>query len=110
MGDPTRSFRERYVLGTKHARRGPRAARAFVASGPCGGRVMLGNVEVDELVSLESLEDLQPEWATLWERAPRARTFQRPEWLIPWIRHLGPLDPCVLTLRRRGSLVGVVPL
>jgi CelD/BcsL family acetyltransferase involved in cellulose biosynthesis len=71
---------------------------------------MFGNIEVDELVSLEALEDLAPEWATLWERAPRARTFQRPEWLIPWVRHLGPLDPWVLTLRRRGRLVGVVPL
>lgn len=70
----------------------------------------LGDIEVDELVSLEALEDLQPEWATLWERAPRARTFQRPEWLIPWVRHLGPLDPWVLSLRRRGRLVGVVPM
>lgn len=56
------------------------------------------------------LERLQGEWQALWQACPHARVFQRPEWLLPWCRHLGPTAARVLAVRRDGALVGLVPL
>lgn len=68
------------------------------------------HVTVEVITDAASLEPLEGEWQDLWARCPRARVFQRPEWLLPWRRHLGPTAPRVLALRRGGALVGLVPL
>src|SRR5262245_56058644 len=38
-----------------------------------------------------------------------ATPFQAPEWLIPWWRHLGRGELCVMALRGGERLVGLVP-
>ncbi|WP_162913004.1 GNAT family N-acetyltransferase [Rhodospirillaceae bacterium SYSU D60014] len=60
--------------------------------------------------SLDGLEALRHDWTDLWRRDPSATPFQSPEWLIPWWKHFGHEDLLVLTLRRHGTLLGLVPL
>lgn len=63
-----------------------------------------------ELIShISALEALRLEWRALWQRVDDATPFQAPEWLIPWWRHLGGGELCVIALRRAGRLVGLVP-
>lgn len=50
------------------------------------------------------------EWWDLWERDASATPFQSPAWLVPWRRHFREGDDVVLTLRRGGRLVGLLPL
>ncbi|WP_437783454.1 GNAT family N-acetyltransferase [Sorangium sp. So ce1097] len=58
------------------------------------------------------LEALREPWDALWQRCPTASTFQRPEWLIPWCRELGPEEVLVLVFRSPSEhgLVGLAPL
>ncbi|WP_427911713.1 GNAT family N-acetyltransferase [Ramlibacter sp. MMS24-I3-19] len=58
-----------------------------------------------------ALEQLAPEWETLWIAA-RASPFQSPAWLLPWWTHLGRGDLTSVALRceRTGALVGLAPL
>jgi CelD/BcsL family acetyltransferase involved in cellulose biosynthesis len=71
-------------------------------------------LEVEVVTSPRGLEALQGEWRWLWARCPTATAVQRPEWLLPWYRHLGayfsPRPPWVVTLRSEGRLVGLAPL
>jgi CelD/BcsL family acetyltransferase involved in cellulose biosynthesis len=62
------------------------------------------------LSSVGDLESIRDEWIGLAEQCPASTVFQRPEWLIPWTRHLlrGALQ-CV-TVRHGDALVGIVPL
>lgn len=66
-------------------------------------------VQVEEVVTLEALEALRPEWTDLWERCPSATPFQSPEWLLTWWKHFGGNMLWVLALRGRGRLVGLAP-
>ncbi|WP_437309321.1 GNAT family N-acetyltransferase [Sorangium sp. So ce388] len=56
------------------------------------------------------LEALREPWHALWERCPAATTFQRPEWLIPWCRELGPEEVLALAFWSEQGLVGLAPL
>jgi CelD/BcsL family acetyltransferase involved in cellulose biosynthesis/glycosyltransferase involved in cell wall biosynthesis len=49
---------------------------------------------------------LRDEWTALWDRCPSATPFQRPEWLLPWCRHLGG-SPWTVAVRRGGRLVAL---
>lgn len=53
---------------------------------------------------------LVPEWTALWDRSPGATPFASPAWLLAWWRHFGSGAPQILTARRRGALVGLLPL
>lgn len=38
---------------------------------------------------MDQLEQLAPEWMSLWETDPQATPFQNPAWLIPWWHSFG---------------------
>jgi CelD/BcsL family acetyltransferase involved in cellulose biosynthesis len=56
------------------------------------------------------LQALVPEWTDLWERAPDATPFQRPEWLLSWWRHFAGEALIALALWRGGRLAALLPL
>jgi CelD/BcsL family acetyltransferase involved in cellulose biosynthesis len=62
-----------------------------------------------ELTDIESLAAIEPEWRLLWDRCPEATPFQHPAWLMPWCRHFAPRRLSVITLRRGGRLIGLLP-
>ena len=62
-----------------------------------------------EIVDIESLAAIEPEWEQLWQRCPEATPFQHPAWLLPWCRRFAPPRLAVVTLRRGGRLVGLLP-
>jgi CelD/BcsL family acetyltransferase involved in cellulose biosynthesis len=60
--------------------------------------------------SISELEALEDEWGRLCEGCPETTPFQRPEWLIPWWRHLGRGELHTLCVRRSGHLVALAPM
>lgn len=64
---------------------------------------------IEELNAVEPLEQMSGEWSALWERCPDATPFQSPGWSIPWWRHLGEGELCVLALRQQGRLAALAP-
>jgi CelD/BcsL family acetyltransferase involved in cellulose biosynthesis/glycosyltransferase involved in cell wall biosynthesis len=100
---------DRYIalyddLARVRSRRTQRAPLANEAP-PSAGALAL----IDEITTLSELERLAPEWTALWEAAPAASVFQRPEWLLAFCRHLLDSELRVLALRERGRLVGLAP-
>lgn len=66
---------------------------------------------LDELRTAEQLDAIAPEWTALCDECPDGTPFQRPEWLLSWERHLSfGGEPRVITFRRNGRLVGLLPL
>jgi CelD/BcsL family acetyltransferase involved in cellulose biosynthesis len=63
-----------------------------------------------EIEEIPDLEALRGEWSALCDRSPRVTPFQRPEWLIPWVRAFPPGEPWVLAVRREGRLAALAPL
>lgn len=63
--------------------------------------------EIEEVSDLEALRD---EWSDLCDRSPRVTPFQRPEWLLPWVRAFPPGEPWVLAVREEGRLIALAPL
>jgi CelD/BcsL family acetyltransferase involved in cellulose biosynthesis len=57
-----------------------------------------------------SLQKISAEWTQLWEKCSRAGSFQRPEWLLPWVEAFKPQDLCVVELRRDRELVGLAAM
>lgn len=72
--------------------------------------VTLSGVVVEVLTSEAQAEELRNEWRQLWQQANLRTVFQRPEWLLPWWRHLGQGELHILCARRDGRLVGLLPL
>lgn len=64
---------------------------------------------VEEVTRLDELENLRGEWSALCDRSSRCTPFQRPEWILPWCRHLGLEKLWVLAVRQAGRLVGLAP-
>ncbi len=62
------------------------------------------------LRDLASAERLRAEWGDLWSRCSHATTFQRPEWLLAWMRSFEPSHPFLIEVRRSDQLVGLAPL
>jgi CelD/BcsL family acetyltransferase involved in cellulose biosynthesis len=62
-------------------------------------------------VQREELERLEPEWRVLLPRATANTVFVSPTWLRVWWREFGTgRELLLLSVRRQGELVGVVPL
>ncbi|HZR57662.1 MAG TPA: GNAT family N-acetyltransferase [Terriglobales bacterium] len=59
--------------------------------------------------TIEAAERMLPEWTALWERCSGATTFQRPEWIIFWMRMFQPQEPLIVEVRNEGRLVGIAP-
>ncbi len=59
---------------------------------------------------LESLRCLAPEWNRLWKRCGNLTSFQRPEWVIPWVEAFEPMRLWVVEVRRDDELVGLAPM
>ena len=53
---------------------------------------------------------LRSEWSDLVERCADASIFQTPEWVLPWWKHFAEGHERVVTVRRAGRLVALVPL
>lgn len=50
-------------------------------------------------------------WRRLWERCVDATPFDHPDWLCPWLAHLGEgMRPRIVAVRRGSELVGLAPL
>ncbi|WP_437289883.1 GNAT family N-acetyltransferase [Sorangium sp. So ce406] len=71
---------------------------------------MSEQVDIQVLYRRGDLEALREPWNSLWQRCPAASTFQRPEWLIPWCRELGPEEVLTLAFWSGQELVGLAPL
>ncbi|MFC7396137.1 GNAT family N-acetyltransferase [Chelatococcus sp. GCM10030263] len=67
---------------------------------------MIETAVVDSEADLRALE---PEWWDLWGRSASATPFQSPAWAMPWWEAFAPGRLHVVTLRRRGELVGLAP-
>jgi CelD/BcsL family acetyltransferase involved in cellulose biosynthesis len=55
------------------------------------------------------LDALACEWEQLAQRVDGS-PFLRPGWILPWLRAFGTGTPEVVTIRREGELVGVLPM
>ncbi len=89
-----------------------RAAPARAAGrGPMGISIDVSgdSLALRELDSPAALEALRDAWCTLWERCPEATIFQRPEWLIAYVRHLLRGELRALSFWRERELVGLAP-
>lgn len=65
---------------------------------------------VEVVTSLDAAATLAPEWSDLVTRAACATPFQRPEWIIPWLRIFAPDRAFVLTVRTgEGRLIALLP-
>ncbi|MBV9147825.1 MAG: hypothetical protein JO065_18050, partial [Acidobacteria bacterium] len=70
-----------------------------------------GTFQVEAITEVPALETLVPEWEHLAQQNGGDVFFLRPAWFLSWIAHIQPeAKPLVLTIRRAGSLVALLPL
>lgn len=62
---------------------------------------------IEDYAGLAALRD---HWRALCDACPNATPFQRPEWLLAWIRQFGPTEPWILAAWAKDRLVGLAPL
>lgn len=66
--------------------------------------------QVEEIAHEEGLRKLRAEWTELLEHSRVDTPFLTWEWLSCWLRHLaGNRAPAILTVRDRGTLLGIAP-
>lgn len=65
---------------------------------------------IREVQSPDELESLRADWFALWKRSSTATPFQSPDWLIPWWKHFGAGQLCVVVLTDETRLAGLAPL
>jgi CelD/BcsL family acetyltransferase involved in cellulose biosynthesis/glycosyltransferase involved in cell wall biosynthesis len=82
---------------------------AALQAGP-GGAQLRNDFAARLVTTPEQFRSVAPEWRDLWQRCPEATTFQRPEWLLPWIEAFSPREPAAIEVRHQGLLVGFAPL
>ncbi len=84
---------------------------AHGSSGPArrGAAGSAGRLHV-EVLGLEELAAAEEAWSELWARCPDATCFQRPEWCLPWCRHLLAGRVEALAAWRGGRLEALLPL
>lgn len=70
----------------------------------------MGTLHTCSIMSLHELRGITAEWTDLYRRCHSVTAFQRPEWLIPWIKVFTPSELCVVEARREGQLVGLAPM
>jgi CelD/BcsL family acetyltransferase involved in cellulose biosynthesis len=65
---------------------------------------------VDVLTDLDDVEGIGPEWEELFDASAPSAIFVHPTWMTTWARRfLDGGQVVVITVRDRGSLVGVAP-
>ena len=69
----------------------------------------MAHLQVRILTDRESLANIVPSWDKLFRRSPDATPFQRPEWLLSWMRAFEPQNPIVIAVEHRDQLVGLAP-
>jgi CelD/BcsL family acetyltransferase involved in cellulose biosynthesis len=69
-----------------------------------------GRLSARLVKSFAELEGLREEWSRLCDGCCVVTPFQRPEWLIPWWRHLGRGELHTVCIRRSGRLVALAPM
>ena len=62
------------------------------------------------LNTLEGLCRIGCEWSDLWQRCLNTASFQRPEWLLPWVEVFAPENLAAIEVRWQNLLVGFAPL
>ena len=63
------------------------------------------------ITDLQSLMELQAQWATLWQSDPRAEIFQTPEWHRIWWNSFGKkYKLCAIAIFAGEELKGILPL
>jgi CelD/BcsL family acetyltransferase involved in cellulose biosynthesis len=62
------------------------------------------------LTTRDQLREIAPAWEGLWRRCPEATSFQRAQWLMPWVEAFAPREVCAITVRIQKTLVGFAPL
>jgi CelD/BcsL family acetyltransferase involved in cellulose biosynthesis len=67
-------------------------------------------VRIDRITTAAEIERLEPEWRALWRRIPNATPFQSPQWLLSWWSCFGNAAPSVVTARKGGHLIGLLPV
>lgn len=65
--------------------------------------------DLEEINTLERLEELLPEWNQLWSSARCSTPFQHPEWISGWWRCFGAGELAVLALRDGHRLTAMIP-
>src|SRR5690606_7654149 len=86
-----------------HGRANDRRAAAVAAMLP----VMAGPL----LITSESFEQLEDEWASLVAAIPDSTPFSHPAFVAAWLRHFTPAQPPIfLGIRDEERLVGVATL
>ena len=65
---------------------------------------------IREIESATELDSLCADWRALWKRSSTSTPFQSPDWLIPWWKHFGVGQLCVLTVTDEKRLIGLAPL
>jgi CelD/BcsL family acetyltransferase involved in cellulose biosynthesis len=69
-----------------------------------------GSLRTRELKEIGAFEQLSPEWNDLWGRAANATTFQRPEWLLPYMQVFQTAQLWGIEVRQGERLVALAPL
>lgn len=70
-------------------------------------RIQLRTEQITELADLQALA---PEWKRLVQDDKHATVFQRPQWLIPWWKHIGEGELWAISARQGDKPVGLMPL
>jgi CelD/BcsL family acetyltransferase involved in cellulose biosynthesis len=65
---------------------------------------------IRELTNVDEIAAIAVEWRNLYSRCEYATPFQRPEWLLTWIKCFRPSSPMVVETRRNGQLVALAPM
>lgn len=67
-------------------------------------------MQVVEVDTAGSLEDLRPEWEDLWNRDHAAGPFQHPDWALAWRRRLCSGRPWAIAAYQDGRMQALLPL
>jgi CelD/BcsL family acetyltransferase involved in cellulose biosynthesis len=70
----------------------------------------IAEVTTQILTSREEIGSIAEAWSDLWCRCPHATSFQRPEWVLPWIDAFSPSEIRTIVVRAKGVLLGLAPL
>lgn len=95
----TRAYLRCYENLSGGSRTGARSARSTRTA-----------LSVDVATTIDQLDALRPEWSALADESPWTTPFSRPEWLVPWMRHLAGAEVQTIVVRRGSRLVGLAPL
>jgi CelD/BcsL family acetyltransferase involved in cellulose biosynthesis/glycosyltransferase involved in cell wall biosynthesis len=86
------------------------AAYGRIAAGAPRAPSRPRTLRIEELDGLAALAGLEREWSDLADRDPRASTFQRPEWLLPYCGAFGVQSPWAVAAWCGDRLAALAPL